>query len=187
MGEVTDDVVIENEDELQRSFGLPGLLESFFSNPIPYVLGILLGVTAIRRYIIPRLFGFLKWQKQAVDDGVAHKDDDLLLRREEARRSFYMKLQQQVDAEAEAVRAKQLQAEALKAKERVEEWERLQRGGGYFSKKTIPDVDEAPVAPLQGSGQKHKEKRLRCNDFNPLMGGGSGRFIPSRRGNSRGG
>lgn len=124
---------------------------------------------------------FRKFKRQA-EDVIEQKkyDPDTAQRRLEQMERARMKLQEQHDAEAAKYAEKQRIKEEEKRKQKIEDWENHQKGGGYRSK-TKPKEEQEVSKPLK------PKARLRNNDYNPLMGDSSSSYRPPRRSGGGGG
>jgi len=119
------------------------------------------------------------------------REEDALerMRRIEAAR---LRQQAQFDAAAAKFKEEQKLKEEKAAKEKIEDWERLQQGLSYKSKMTKKETDTVDPASLGLSGSKPttSSKSKLKPDYNPLMGsgdGGSCSFKSGKRGGAKGG
>lgn len=92
---------------------------------------------------------------------------EVAMQRHEAMMAARMRLQGEVDKAAEIEAEKQREKEEKSRREKIEDWENHQKGGGYKSK-----TKAAPVAA----------KTLKPETYNAMMGGsGSSGYRPARR------
>lgn len=141
----------------------------------------------------------------SVDHHVKHnippkRENDPGLNRDQndARRAAWLRMQDQMNADAEQYKAKLLEEEREKQekeklieeekrKQKIKKWESMQEGTSYqgHTKVTQPETRE----PTTAVKRRRDKKPLRQNDYNPLTGeGGSNYSYRSTRSNpSRGG
>lgn len=104
-------------------------------------------------------------------------DPEVRRAREEALRQARLRMQERYNEVASAEIERQKEREKIldeeRRKKKIEEFEKLQRGEGYFSKARTGEESETPSGGFAKSSSKDSG-RLRSNDYNPLSGAGSG-------------
>jgi len=97
----------------------------------------------------------------------------------EARERAFNRLQEEHSAKVDKFKEEQTLKEEKKRAEKIEEWEKHQRGGGYHSKsKTCDEAQNQSEA----AKPKPRTSTYRAPDYNPLVGGSSGPgYRPARR------
>ena len=93
---------------------------------------------------------------------IANTDPSVVIARQEAMAAARARMQREADEKSRLHAEKQMAEEERKRSERVEDWDKHQRGEGYRSR--VKKTDES----------KKKKGSLRDNDYNPLMGAGGG-------------
>lgn len=112
------------------------------------------------------------------------QDPDEVVRRQEAMAAARQKMQEDLNAQAEVFKERQMQLEEEKRRRKLEGWK---------SSKATLQVNQTPSPSTSTSSTASKpktEKRpLRGSGFNPLTGDGGGACVwrPGRRGPSAGG
>ncbi|KAI1288027.1 Selenoprotein S [Halotydeus destructor] len=144
--------------------------------------------SAIFYFIYLKVKAKLKQSGPSVNSAAKCDQDE---KRKEELRLVRLKMQQKLEETAAVELQRQREAEKQKEeqirKQKIDEWERHQRGEGYFSKlrntcETNPD-DLAKPAKLISRGA-----RFRDNDYNPLTGeGSSSGYRPASRRPAAGG
>lgn len=136
-----------------------------------------------------------QWKEQRERDQDAaelHKNPDKILARERAIDAARLRMQEEYDRCAVAHAEKVKENEEKKRQERIEDWERHERGEGYRNKSRYtasPSVGSTSPATPSASNSKPSGKPKLRPEYNPLTGQGSGvcRYRPDRRGPSGGG
>ncbi|XP_072258751.1 selenoprotein S [Pyxicephalus adspersus] len=119
-------------------------------------------------------------------------DPNEVVRRQEAVAAARLKMQRELDAQAERYREKQRQLEEEKRRQKIESWESMKEGKSYKVTSHLSQPQE-PTATTSTSSSAPKPKPdrrpLRSSGFNPLTGDGGGTcaWRPGRRGPSAGG
>jgi len=112
-------------------------------------------------------------------------DPETARKRQEAMEQSRRRMQEEHDAKTALAKEQQKLREEQKRKEKIEDWDKHQRGGGYRSK--IKSVDEEPSSS-QGQPKPKPKTTYRSDDYNPLTGTSSGAtFRPPRRSGNTGG
>ncbi|XP_044300992.1 selenoprotein S [Varanus komodoensis] len=158
---------------------------SFFSE---YGWYILFGLIAIF-LLVQRLAKSFRGTSRSHLDTTA-VEPDAVVRRQEALLAARMRMQEELNAQAEKFREKQRKLEEEKRKQKIAMWESMQEGKSY--KETFQQNQEPePGASTSAAVPKPKPKRkpLRTSGYNPLSGEGGGTcsWRPGRRGPSSGG
>ncbi|XP_065176316.1 selenoprotein S-like [Sycon ciliatum] len=98
----------------------------------------------------------------------ANMDPSVAAARQEAQAAARDRMQRDLDEKAQLYAEKQKADEERKRQEKIEDWDRHQRGEGYRNRVKKPD--EAGAQPPKGA----KKRTLRDSDYNPLTGDSSG-------------
>lgn len=145
------------------------------------VAGVLL-LIYIKNKLAPTLSAM---QRRKEEQQYLNIDPETARRRQEAMEQSRRRMQEEHDAKAALVKEQQKLREEQKRREKIEDWERHQRGGGYRSK--IKSQDEEPNSSSQVPIKPKPKTTYRSNDYNPLTGTSAGAsFRPPRRGNTGG-
>lgn len=114
-----------------------------------------------------------------------HKNPDKILERERAVDSARLRMQEDYNKRAQLHAEKIKEMEEKKRQDRIEDWDRHQRGEGYRNKTKLNIASEPSTSTTAKASGK---PRLRP-EYNPLTGegGGSSRYRPDRRGPVGGG
>nr|XP_033776996.1 selenoprotein S [Geotrypetes seraphini] len=137
--------------------------------------------------VIQRLVGSLR-QRQSDAPDAAAADPVMVVRQQEAMAAARLRMQEDLNSQAEKYKEKQKLIEEEKRRQKIEMWENLQEGKSY--KGTLRRNQEVPVQESTTSTDRKTEQRpLRRNDYNPLSGNSSGScsWRPGRRGPASGG
>ncbi|XP_063170033.1 selenoprotein S [Candoia aspera] len=115
---------------------------------------------------------------------------DVVVKQQEALLAARMKMQEELNAQAEKFKEKQKMLEEEKRRQKIAMWESMQEGKSY--KETLQHNQEPkPGASTSKAVTKPKPSRkpLRGDGYNPLSGEGGGTcsWRPGRRGPSSGG
>ncbi|XP_029431235.1 selenoprotein S [Rhinatrema bivittatum] len=166
--------------------GLTFLRQTVGSALVDYGWYILFG--GIATYLlIQRLAGSLRQSREDAPDATA--DPAMVVRQQEAVVAARLRMQEELDAQAEKYKEKQKLLEEEKRRQKIEMWESLQGGKSY--KGTLKRTQEPTVQASASSAAPKPEKRpMRRSDYNPLSGSsssGSCAWRPGRRGPSSGG
>ncbi|KAM5171202.1 selenoprotein S [Mantella aurantiaca] len=119
-------------------------------------------------------------------------DPDEVVRRQEAVTAARLKMQEELDAQAERYKEKQRQLEEEKRRQKIESWESMKEGKSY-KVAARPSQPQEPSASTSTSSSAPKpkpdRKPLRSGGYNPLTGDGGNTcaWRPGRRGPSAGG
>ncbi|KAM3926135.1 selenoprotein S [Leptodactylus fuscus] len=120
------------------------------------------------------------------------EDPDEVVRRQEAVAAARLKMQEELNAQAERFKEKQKQLEEEKRRQKIESWESMKEGKSYRVATRVPQPQEpSPSTSASSAAPKPKPDRrsLRGGGYNPLTGDGGGTcaWRPGRRGPSAGG
>ncbi|XP_063781728.1 selenoprotein S [Pseudophryne corroboree] len=119
-------------------------------------------------------------------------DPEVVLRREEAVAAARLKMQEELNTQAEKFKEKQKQLEEEKRNRKIQSWESMKEGKSYKMTSSLSQPDEPSSSTSTSSSSakpKPDRKPLRGSGFNPLTGDGGGAcaWRPGRRGPSSGG
>jgi len=174
----------------------PGGADAFPENKDPEIVGsvtntttyilsnygwIILGCVLLLFYIKSLLEPKLKKMKEKKEEmDYLNVDPETARKRLEARELALNRLQEYHAAKVDKFSEEQQLKEEKKRQEKIEEWEKHQRGGGYHSKSRI----SGESSNQNDETKKDKRKNVyRTENYNPLMGGGgAGYRPPARRG-----
>ncbi|XP_044518390.1 selenoprotein S [Gracilinanus agilis] len=143
--------------------------------------------------IFQRLFGSLRVARQrALDESVASNiEPEAVVKQQEALAASRLRMQEELNTQAEKYKEKLKQLEEEKRKQKIEMWESMQEGKSYKgnAKKWPQEPEPGPSTSSTITKPKSDKKPLRGNGYNPLTGEGSGTcsWRPGRRGPSSGG
>ncbi|XP_053127617.1 selenoprotein S [Hemicordylus capensis] len=156
---------------------------SLFSNYGWYILFSLIAVYFLVQKITKNFRGP---RKPRLDTTAV--EADAVVRRQEAVLAARLRMQEELNTQAEKFREKQKKLEEEKRRQKIAMWESMQEGKSY--KETLKENQE-PEAPTSAAVPKPKPNRkpLRDGGYNPLSGEGGGTcsWRPGRRGPSSGG
>ncbi|XP_066975727.1 selenoprotein S-like [Macrobrachium rosenbergii] len=157
-----------------------------------YILGLLILLYIVKINLQPKISAWRRKREEAEELAAVHKDPDRYLERELALDKARQKLQQQYNQNAEQWIEKQKELEEKKRREKVEDWERHERGEGYRNKsRNTASAAAAPASNASSAtGDKKSGKPKLRPEYNPMtgdIGGGSCRWRPDRPGPSGGG
>ncbi|NXU14531.1 SELS protein, partial [Pardalotus punctatus] len=114
-------------------------------------------------------------------------DPDVVVRRQEALAAARLRMQEELNAQAEKYKEKQRQLEEEKRRQKIAMWESMQEGKSYkgslkLSQQEVESGASASAVPKS----KPDKKPLRGGGYNPLSGEGGGVCFwrPGRRGPS---
>ncbi|XP_078572911.1 selenoprotein S-like [Branchiostoma floridae x Branchiostoma japonicum] len=148
---------------------------------------LVLFVIIVLMYLKSKLNPYLEQYRRKRENATsqASYNPDVALSRQEAMEQARLRMQQRQDALAAQYAEEQRKREEAKRQEKIDEWEKLQKGKGYHSKTKGHQTNEASG---ESKPKPQPKKRLR-DGFNPMtgQGGGSSRWRPSPRGGARGG
>lgn len=159
--------------------------------------------TALSSYGWFLLFGciLLYLLKQRFSDNIralltpaprATEDPDDVVRRQEAVAAARLRMQEELNAQAERFKEKQRQLEEEKRRQKIESWESMKEGKSYrVATRLSPPQEPTPSTSASSAAPKPKpdRKSLKGGGYNPLTGDGGGAcaWRPGRRGPSAGG
>ncbi|XP_003340102.3 selenoprotein S isoform X2 [Monodelphis domestica] len=190
-----------DEEEQQQLLAKPALeLEGirFLQETVGWLLsnyGWYLLFSFIILYVIfQKLFGkFRVMRQRALEASVASSiEPDTVVKQQEALAASRLRMQEELNTQAEKYKEKLKQLEEEKRKQKIEMWESMQEGKSYKGKaKKWPQQEPEPGPSTSSNIPKPKpdRKSLRGSGYNPLTGEGSGTcsWRPGRRGPSSGG
>ncbi|XP_068201370.1 selenoprotein S-like [Palaemon carinicauda] len=161
-----------------------------------YILGILIVCYAATIKLQPVISAWRRKRDEAEELAAVHKDPDKYLARELAIDKVRQNLQEKYNQKVEQWAEKQKELEEKKRREKIEDWERHERGEGYRNKSrhtatpaAAPTASASTSASGTTSDKKNGKPKLRP-EYNPMtgdIGGGPCRWRPDRRGPSGGG
>uniref|UniRef100_F7ALS4 Selenoprotein S n=1 Tax=Monodelphis domestica TaxID=13616 RepID=F7ALS4_MONDO len=131
--------------------------------------------------------------QKALEASVASSiEPDTVVKQQEALAASRLRMQEELNTQAEKYKEKLKQLEEEKRKQKIEMWESMQEGKSYKGKaKKWPQQEPEPGPSTSSNIPKPKpdRKSLRGSGYNPLTGEGSGTcsWRPGRRGPSSGG
>lgn len=111
------------------------------------------------------------YEKSVERRELARTDPTTVVARQEAMAAARERMQREADEKSRRYAEKQKEDEERKRAERVEDWDRHQRGEGYRSRVKKPAQSDAAAA---SQSNPKKKRTLRDSDYNPLMGHGGG-------------
>ncbi|XP_010120969.1 PREDICTED: selenoprotein S [Chlamydotis macqueenii] len=118
-------------------------------------------------------------------------EPDMVVRREEALAAARLRMQEELNAQAERYKEKQRQLEEEKRRQKIAMWESMQEGKSYKGNLKLNQQEVESGASTSSAVPKSKpnKKPLRGGGYNPLSGEGGGTcsWRPGRRGPSAGG
>ncbi|KAM9375311.1 selenoprotein S isoform 2-T2 [Phaethornis superciliosus] len=117
-------------------------------------------------------------------------EPDVVVRRQEALAAARLRMQEELNAQAERYKEKQRQLEEEKRRQKIAMWESMQEGKSYKGNlKLNQEAESAASTSSAVPKSKPNKKPLRGGGYNPLSGEGGGTcsWRPGRRGPSAGG
>ncbi|XP_064373968.1 selenoprotein S [Dromaius novaehollandiae] len=118
-------------------------------------------------------------------------EPDLVVKRQEALAAARLRMQEELNAQAERYKEKQRQLEEEKRRQKIAMWESMQEGKSYKGNLKLNQQELESGASTSSTVPKPKsnKKPLRSGGYNPLSGEGGGTcsWRPGRRGPSAGG
>nr|XP_009943763.1 PREDICTED: selenoprotein S [Opisthocomus hoazin] len=116
---------------------------------------------------------------------------DMVVRRQEALAAARLRMQEELNAQAERYKEKQRQLEEEKRRQKIAMWESMQEGKSYKGNLKLNQQEVESGASTSSAVPKSKPNKrpLRGGGYNPLSGEGGGTcsWRPGRRGPSAGG
>lgn len=140
-------------------------------------------------YFKPMLKEWLQKREEQREEAEAKKNPDKVFAAQQAMDAHRLRLQQQVNINAVKQKEEAERRAELKRLQKIDEWEKHQKGEGYHSKTATKQVVDQPTTTVKSK----KKNVLRPSDYNPLTGqsgsssGDSGGWRPSARGGNTGG
>lgn len=120
----------------------------------------------------------------------AAEEPDVVVRRQEALAAARLRMQEELNAQAERYKEKQRQLEEEKRRQKIAMWESMQEGKSYKGNLKLNQQEvESGASASAVPKSKPNKKPLRGGGYNPLSGEGGGTcsWRPGRRGPSAGG
>ncbi|XP_078539225.1 selenoprotein S isoform X1 [Lissotriton helveticus] len=118
-------------------------------------------------------------------------DPTEVVRQHEALAAARLRMQEELNAQAEKYKERQKELEEEKRRQKIEVWESMQEGKSYKASSRRSQLEAAPSTSASTTVQtpKSDKKSLRGSGYNPLTGDGGGAcaWRPGRRGPSSGG
>uniref|UniRef100_A0A8C4TUI7 Selenoprotein S n=1 Tax=Falco tinnunculus TaxID=100819 RepID=A0A8C4TUI7_FALTI len=118
-------------------------------------------------------------------------EPDVVVRRQEALAAARLRMQEELNAQAERYKEKHRQLEEEKRRQKIAMWESMQEGKSYKGNLKLNQQEVESGASTSSAVPKSKpnKKPLRGGGYNPLSGEGGGTcsWRPGRRGPSAGG
>ncbi|XP_009578619.1 PREDICTED: selenoprotein S, partial [Fulmarus glacialis] len=122
---------------------------------------------------------------------ICQNKPDMVVRRQEALAAARLRMQEELNAQAERYKEKQRQLEEEKRRQKIAMWESMQEGKSYKGNLKLNQQEVESGASTSSAVPKSKpnKKPLRGGGYNPLSGEGGGTcsWRPGRRGPSAGG
>ncbi|XP_074090338.1 selenoprotein S [Macrotis lagotis] len=188
-------------DEEQRLLAKPALEQEglrLLQNTVGWLLsnyGWYLLFTLVVLYLIfQKLFGNFRALGQRSEDAsvVSSVEPDVVVKQQEALAAARLRMQEELNTQAEKYKEKLKQLEEEKRRQKIEMWESMQEGKSYKgnSKKwSEQNPEPGPSGSSTIPKPKPDRKPLRGSNYNPLTGEGGGTcsWRPGRRGPSSGG
>lgn len=116
-------------------------------------------------------------------------EPDVVVRQQEALMAARLRMQEELNAQAEKFKEKQKKLEEEKRRQKIAMWESMQEGKSY--KESLQETQQTSEPSTSSAVPKPKLDRrpLRDGGYNPLTGegGGSCSWRPGHRGPSSGG
>ncbi|XP_033023294.1 selenoprotein S isoform X2 [Lacerta agilis] len=177
----------EDKPPLERE-GVQFLQQTVGSLFADYGWYILLSSVAIY-LLVQKLSRSFRGKRQPRLDAAA-VEPDAVVRRQEALLAARLRMQEELNEQAEKFKEKQKKAEEEKRRQKIVMWESMQEGKSY--KETLKrnqEPEPGPSAATSAPKPKPNRKPLRGAGYNPLSGEGGGTcsWRPGRRGPSSGG
>ncbi|XP_020819332.1 selenoprotein S isoform X1 [Phascolarctos cinereus] len=187
-------------DEEERLLAKPALEQEgirFLQNTVGWLLSnygwYLLFSLVILYLIFQKLSGNFRVMTQRSLDasGASSIEPDVVVKRQEALAAARLRMQEELNKQAEKYKEKLKQVEEEKRRQKIEMWESMQEGKSYKgSARKQPEQEPEPGSSGSSTIPKSKPDRkpLRSG-YNPLSGEGGGTcsWRPGRRGPSSGG
>lgn len=130
-------------------------------------------------------------RRRQLDRAEAAVEPDVVVKRQEALAAARLKMQEELNAQAEKHKEKLKQLEEERRRQKIEMWDSMQEGKSYRGNSRRAQEDDSPGPSTSAAVPKRKPDRkpLRGGGYNPLSGegGGSCSWRPGRRGPSSGG
>ncbi|XP_030353433.1 selenoprotein S isoform X1 [Strigops habroptila] len=121
----------------------------------------------------------------------AAMEPDMVVRRQEALAAARLRMQEELNAQAERYKERQRQLEEEKRRQKIAMWESMQEGKSYKGnlKLNQQEVESGASTSSAVPRSKPTKRPLREGGYNPLSGEGGGTcsWRPGRRGPSAGG
>ncbi|XP_050164993.1 selenoprotein S [Myiozetetes cayanensis] len=120
----------------------------------------------------------------------AAEEPDVVVRRQEALAAARLRMQEELNAQAERYKERQKQLEEEKRRQKIAMWESMQEGKSYKGNLKLNQQEaESGASTSAVPKSKPNKKPLRGGGYNPLSGEGGGTcsWRPGRRGPSAGG
>ncbi|XP_074640437.1 selenoprotein S-like [Tubulanus polymorphus] len=149
-----------------------------------YIVLAVVAVAFLKNRYEHKFRNLMFWKRKKKNEGLQY-DADTALKRQEAMENTRRRWQEQHDAQAARFAEEQRKKEDEKRKDKIDDWDRHQRGEGYRSKVYKPKEEEPGTSTSQTvNPKKTKSKPLRKPEYNPLSGAGNDGFCyrPSRFG-----
>ncbi|XP_075753039.1 selenoprotein S isoform X1 [Pelodiscus sinensis] len=111
-------------------------------------------------------------------------EPDVVVRQQEALAAARIRMQEELNAQAEKYKEKQRQLEEEKRRQKIAMWESMQEGKSYKEKRNQQEVESDASVSSTIPKSKPNKKPLRGAGYNPLSGEGGGTcsWRPGRRG-----
>ncbi|KAM9586310.1 selenoprotein S [Trichechus inunguis] len=150
------------------------------------LIGILLFV------VIQKLSARLRALRQRhLDRAAAAMEPDIVVKQQEALAAARLKMQEELNAQAEKYKEKLRQLEEEKRRQKIEMWDSMQEGKSYRGNARKLQEEDNPGSSTSSVPPKRQPDRkpLRRGGYNPLSGEGGGTcsWRPGRRGPSSSG
>ncbi|XP_062440254.1 selenoprotein S isoform X1 [Rhea pennata] len=130
------------------------------------------------------------WPSSQPGAADAAVEPDVVVKRQEALAAARLRMQEELNAQAERYKEKQKQLEEEKRRQKIAMWESMQEGKSYKGNLKLNQQELESGASTSSTVPKPKpnKKPLRSGGYNPLSGEGGGTcsWRPGRRGPSAG-
>nr|XP_023408621.1 LOW QUALITY PROTEIN: selenoprotein S [Loxodonta africana] len=127
--------------------------------------------------VIQKLSARLRALRQRhLDRAAAAVEPDVIVKQQEALAAARLKMQEELNAQAEKYKEKLRQLEEEKRRQKIEMWDSMQEGKSYRGNARKPQEEDNPGPSTSSVLPKRKPDRrpLRGGGYNPLSGEGGG-------------
>ncbi|XP_027707985.1 selenoprotein S isoform X2 [Vombatus ursinus] len=186
-------------DEEERLLAKPALEQEgirFLQNTVGWLLSnygwYLLFILVVLYLIFQKLSGNFRVMTQRSLDasGASTIEPDVVVKRQEALAAARLRMQEELNKQAEKYKEKLKQLEEEKRRQKIEMWESMQEGKSYKgSARKQPEKPEPGSSSSSTISKPKPDRKPLRSGYNPLSGEGGGTcsWRPGRRGPSSGG